>query len=108
MWREANLANGASPRLANLFLKHFALVSVKREWSYLVSLEYLASHDLLSCQALQPGQGLLAALSGPPVLESLGERGHIHKSNTGTLKTLGKAYLPGLQVLPGWDRTGCF
>lgn len=80
----------------------------EREWSYLVSLEYLASHNPLSRQALQPGQGLLAALSGPPVLESLGEEGHIHKSNTGSLKPLGEADLPGLQLPSGWDRSGCF
>lgn len=37
----------------------------------LVSPEYLASHNLLWCPALRPGQGLLVALAGLSVLESL-------------------------------------
>lgn len=65
--------------------------------SYLVGPDYLASRNLLSCLVLRPGLALPEDPAVLSVLESLRDK-HILKSDTGTLKTLGEASWPSLQL----------
>lgn len=70
----------------------------REEWSYLISLEPLAGRNLLCHQVLRPGLVLPVAPAGLSVLESLRCGKSILKSDTGTLKTLGEALPPNLQL----------
>lgn len=93
-WREARLAQGSLP---NWQICLEALCLCREGRSYLVGPDYLASHNLLSCLVLRPGLALPGAPAGLSVLESLRDK-HILKSDTGTLKTLGEASRPSLQL----------